>query len=87
MNSSASYESPFDYARKRPVELLAGLFTGTLSTLFTFGFLWFFAPVFPLIICEATIVFRRTTAFSMGAFAAFFGVFTFVALFSVLYWI
>lgn len=33
------------------------------------------------------MAFRRTTAFSVGAFAAFFGVFTFVALFAILWWV
>jgi uncharacterized membrane protein YfcA len=83
----AAEEGPFAYARKRPVQLLAGLFVGVLSTILTFGFLWFFAPVLPLVLCGATMAFRRTTAFSMGAFAAFFGVFTFVALFAILYFV
>jgi uncharacterized membrane protein YfcA len=80
-------EGPFGYARQRPVQLVAGLFVGVLSTILTFGFLWFFAPVLPLVLCGATMAFRRTTAFSMGAFAAFFGVFTFVALFAILYFV
>ncbi|KLO26666.1 hypothetical protein [Mycobacterium haemophilum] len=80
-------EGPFDYARKRPVQLLAGLFVGVLSTLLTFGYLWFFAPICPLMLCGVTMAFQRTTAFSMGAYAAFFGVFVFVALLGVLYWV
>ncbi|ORV56722.1 hypothetical protein AWC06_00390 [Mycobacterium fragae] len=85
--TSSGEEGPFAYARQRPVQLLAGLFTGVLSTVLTFGYLWFFAPILPLMLCGATMAFRRTTAFSMGAFAAFFGVFSFVALFAILYWI
>lgn len=85
--TSSGYISPFDQARKRPVQLLAGLFAGVMSTMLTFGFLWFFAPVFPLLLCGLTMAFRRTTAFSVGAFAAFFGVFIFVALFAVLYYV
>jgi hypothetical protein len=38
-------------------------------------------------LCGLTMAFRRTTAFSVGAFAAFFGVFIFVALFAVLYFV
>jgi hypothetical protein len=85
--ASSDDEGPFQYARQRPVQLVAGLFTGVISTLLTFGYLWFFAPIFPLILCGATMAFRRTTAFSVGAFAAFFGVFTFDALFAILYWL
>lgn len=84
---SANPEGPFDHARRRPVQLLAGLFAGVLSTLLTFGYLWFFAPIFPLMLCGVTMAFRRTTAFSMGAYAAFFGVFIFIALLAVLYWV
>ncbi|OMC48395.1 hypothetical protein A5744_05225 [Mycobacterium sp. IS-1264] len=78
---------PFDRARERPVQLVAGLFVGVMSTMLTFGFLWFFAPIFPLMLCGLTMAFRRTSAFSVGAFAAFFGVFIFVALFAVLYYV
>lgn len=78
---------PFDYARERPVQLVSGLFAGVMSTMLTFGYLWFFAPIFPLILCGITMAFRRTTAFSVGVFAAFFGVFTFDALFAILYWL
>jgi hypothetical protein len=85
--ASSADDGPFEYARQRPVQLIAGLFGGIMSTLLTFGYLWFFAPVFPLILCGATMAFRRTTAFSVGAFAAFFGVFTFDALFTILYWL
>ncbi|KZS69261.1 MAG: hypothetical protein K2X56_04625 [Mycobacterium pseudokansasii] len=87
MTASSGYESPFDYARNRPVPLLAGMFVGILSTLLTFGFFWFFAPIFPLFLCGLTMAFKRTKAFSVGAFAAFFGVFTFVGLFAILYFI
>lgn len=86
MTSSADI-GPFDRARERPVQLVVGLFVGVMSTMLTFGFLWFFAPIFPLMLCGLTMAFRRTTAFSVGAFAAFFGVFIFVALFAVLYYV
>lgn len=85
--TSPTDEGPFAYARQRPVPLLAGMFVGVLSTMLTFGYLWFLAPILPLMLCGATMAFRRTTAFSVGAFAAFFGVFTFVALFAVLYFV
>lgn len=85
--TSSGYVGPFDLARKRPAQLVAGLFVGVMSTMLTFGYLWFFAPVFPLFLCGLTMAFRRTTAFSVGAFAAFFGVFIFVALFAVLYYV
>ncbi|WP_083667225.1 hypothetical protein [Mycobacterium sp. SP-6446] len=85
--TSSDYIGPFDRARERPVQLVAGLFVGVMSTMLTFGFLWFFAPIFPLMLCGLTMAFRRTSAFSVGAFAAFFGVFIFVALFAVLYYI
>lgn len=85
--TSSGYVGPFDQARQRPVQLVAGLFVGVMSTMLTFGFLWFFAPIFPLILCGSTMAFRRTTAFSVGAFAAFFGVSIFVGLFAVLYFV
>lgn len=87
MSASSSYQSPFDYARKRPGQLLAGLFSGLVSTILTFGYFWFFAPILPLFLCGFTMAFERTQAFSVGAFAAFFGVFTFVALLAVLYYV
>ncbi|SOJ55786.1 hypothetical protein MSIMFB_03265 [Mycobacterium simulans] len=87
MAASYSYQSPFDQARKRPVQLIAGLFVGILSTMLTIGYFWFFAPIFPLFLCGITMAFKRTTAFSVGAFAAFFGVFVFVAVLAVLYFV
>ncbi|WAJ42974.1 hypothetical protein OK015_17150 [Mycobacterium sp. Aquia_216] len=85
--ASATADGPFEYARQRPVQLVAGLFTGIMSTLLTFGYLWFFAPISPLMLCGATMAFRRTTAFSVGRLHGFFGVFTFDALFTILYWL
>ncbi|CDO89181.1 hypothetical protein BN973_03553 [Mycobacterium triplex] len=74
----------FACAQKHPIQLLAGLFTGVMSTLLTFGWLWIFAPILPLILWGITIRFRRTKAFSVGALAAFAGVVTFVGSFVIL---
>lgn len=40
----------FACAQKHPSQLLAGRFTGVMSTLLTFGWLWIFAPILPLIL-------------------------------------
>jgi hypothetical protein len=74
----------FEYAQNHPIQLLAGLFAGVMSTLLTFGWLWFFAPILPLMLYGSTMMFRRTKAFSVGALAAFAGVLTFVGLSAIL---
>jgi uncharacterized membrane protein YhaH (DUF805 family) len=68
----------FEYAQNHPIQLLAGLFAGVMSTLLTFGWL------LPLMLCRITMTFRRTKAFSVGALAAFTGVVAFIGLFAIL---
>lgn len=74
----------FEYAQDHPLQLLAGLFSGVMSTILTFGFFWFFAPVLPLLLWLITMKFRPTKAFSVGTLAAFAGVIAFVGLFAIL---
>jgi hypothetical protein len=81
---SSERANSFEYAQHHPLQLLAGLFAGVMSTLLTFGLFWFFAPVLPLILCGITMKFHRTRAFSVGALAAFTGVIAFVGLFAML---
>jgi hypothetical protein len=74
---SAERSDLFKNAQNHPIQLLSGLFAGFMSTLLTFGYLWFFAPILPLMLCGFTMLFRRTKAFSVGALAAFAGVVAF----------
>ncbi|ORV55908.1 hypothetical protein AWC05_12100 [Mycobacterium florentinum] len=76
--ASSERSDLFKNAQNHPTQLLFGLFAGFMSTLLTFGFLWFFAPILPLMLCGITMFFRRTKAFSVGALAAFAGVVAFV---------
>lgn len=73
----------FNYARTHPGQLAAGLAVGLLSTVFTCGLYWPFAPVFPLILTGMTMASRCTNAFSAGAFAAFLGLSTFMLVLGV----
>ncbi|ORJ64814.1 hypothetical protein [Mycobacterium simiae] len=81
---SSPRSDAFEYAQNHPRQLVAGLFAGFMSTLLTFGVLWFFAPILPLVLWGITRKFRRTKAFSVGVLAAFAGIIAFVGLFAIL---
>jgi hypothetical protein len=77
----------FEEAGRQPVRLLLGLTVGTTCAFFGGVFVPPLAPIPPLLVCGATILFKRTQAFALGALAAACGVLAFVVTIFVLLWV
>jgi hypothetical protein len=68
---------------QHPGALLTGLFVGFASVLFTFGYLWPIAPLFPAVVAgiAAVLPFRHHAQVARGALYAALGVAVFVVAF------